>query len=85
MIPPLNEAASGHGGITVSRHAGRLFPAVPEKRCWRATLMDEGTQFLVTELERLMSLPLGSKAERDALVCRIQEGSTSLAGTIRQP
>ena len=28
--------------------------------------MDEGTQFLVTELERLMSLPLGSKAERDA-------------------
>jgi hypothetical protein len=28
--------------------------------------MDEGTQFLVTSLEHLMSLPRGSKAERDA-------------------
>jgi hypothetical protein len=33
---------------------------------WRATCMNEGTQFLVTKLERLMSLPLGSKPERDA-------------------
>jgi hypothetical protein len=28
--------------------------------------MDSGTQFLVTELEHLMALPLTSKAERDA-------------------
>jgi hypothetical protein len=28
--------------------------------------MDEGTQFLVTELERLLSLPLDSKAQIEA-------------------
>ena len=44
------------------------------------TRMDDGTHFLVTELERLLSLPLGSKSELEAWYAESERVQSELTG-----